>query len=92
MAQEQRVYLTPRPTPPPSPRKGLLGCNWGNPERESAMSKWAKCEQCGMDKEVPAFEGDGVFSLHICKPWANGPDDARSTRHYPNLEDAEGQG
>lgn len=31
------------------------------------MSMWVKCDICGGMKEVPAFEGDGVYSTHICK-------------------------
>ena len=31
------------------------------------MSMWIKCEICGELKEVPAFEGDGVYSTHVCK-------------------------
>lgn len=31
------------------------------------MSAWVKCDICGGMKEVPAFEGDGVYSTHVCK-------------------------
>lgn len=30
------------------------------------MSKWIRCPECGLDKEVPAFAGDGVYSVHFC--------------------------
>jgi hypothetical protein len=32
------------------------------------MSAWIKCPVCGELKEVPAFEGDGVYSEHFCEP------------------------
>lgn len=31
------------------------------------MSKWIKCPYCGEPKEVPAYEGDGVYSKHHCE-------------------------
>jgi len=30
------------------------------------MSAWVKCEFCGRDKEIPAYEGDGVYTEHYC--------------------------
>jgi hypothetical protein len=30
------------------------------------MSKWVSCEVCGQLKEIPAYDGDGVYSVHIC--------------------------
>lgn len=30
------------------------------------MSKVINCEECGQPKEVPAYEGDGVYSKHVC--------------------------
>lgn len=30
------------------------------------MSKWVRCDICGEQKEVPAFEGDGVYHDHFC--------------------------
>ena len=31
------------------------------------MSKWVTCEICGEQKEVPAYEGDGVYHDHECR-------------------------
>lgn len=31
------------------------------------MSEWVKCEVCGALKEIPAYEGDGVYSRHVCE-------------------------
>lgn len=31
------------------------------------MSAWIKCPKCGKPKEVPAYEGDGVYSEHTCE-------------------------
>lgn len=36
-------------------------------DRRTHMSAWVKCDICGGMKEVPAFEGDGVYSTHVCK-------------------------
>lgn len=30
------------------------------------MSEWVECEICGELKEIPAYEGDGVYSTHFC--------------------------
>jgi hypothetical protein len=30
------------------------------------MSKWIDCPDCGEPKEVPAYEGDGVYHPHFC--------------------------
>ena len=35
------------------------------------MSKWVSCEICGELKEVPAFEGDGVYHDHYCNTETN---------------------
>lgn len=35
-------------------------------DRRTHMSMWIKCNICGGMKEVPAFEGDGVYSTHVC--------------------------
>jgi len=32
------------------------------------MSKVIDCPDCGKPMEVPAFEGDGVYSVHVCEP------------------------
>ena len=32
----------------------------------TAMSKLTKCEYCGDIIEVPAYEGDGAYSTHVC--------------------------
>lgn len=32
------------------------------------MSTWERCKDCGEFKEVPAYEGDGVYSTHECEP------------------------
>lgn len=31
------------------------------------MSMYVACPHCGERMEVPAFEGDGVFSKHECR-------------------------
>lgn len=30
------------------------------------MSMWIPCQTCGEPMEIPAFEGDGVYSHHQC--------------------------
>lgn len=35
-------------------------------DRRTHMSMWIKCNICSGMKEVPAFEGDGVYSTHVC--------------------------
>lgn len=32
------------------------------------MSAVIRCPRCGRPMEVPAFEGDGVYSEHHCEP------------------------
>ena len=32
------------------------------------MSAVIRCPVCGQLKEVPAFEGDGVYHEHFCEP------------------------
>ena len=39
------------------------------------MSAWVQCEICGEQKEVPAFEGDGVYNDHYCQPEAEHVDE-----------------
>jgi hypothetical protein len=47
---------------PTSRKAKRLTTNW-----RKIMSTVVRCEKCGEYKEVPSFEGDGVYSTHVCK-------------------------
>lgn len=52
------------------------------------MSAWVRCEICGKQKEVPAFEGDGVYSEHTCSPEKhNAPYELDKWAHDLDMED-----
>lgn len=31
------------------------------------MSTWVCCSRCGDLMEVPSYEGDGAYHVHVCK-------------------------
>ena len=51
------------------------------------MSAVVRCEKCGEYKEVPAFEGDGVYSTHVCK--GNEQDDQPKSKSKYSSDDEE---
>jgi hypothetical protein len=38
-----------------------------NPTGGREMSKRIDCPKCGEPMDVPAYEGDGVFTVHTCQ-------------------------
>jgi len=51
------------------------------------MSSVVRCEKCGGYKEVPSFEGDGVYSTHYCKE--NEQDNQQTKKSKDSSDDEE---
>jgi len=54
---------------------------------EVIMSSIVRCEKCGGYKEVPSFEGDGVYSTHYCKE--NEQDNQQTKKSKDSSDDEE---
>lgn len=61
----------------------LIGCE----ESEDSMSMWITCDNCGQPKEVPAYEGDGVYSAHRCRGDSQATQNAAMTQRYERRSD-----
>lgn len=49
------------------------------------MSKIVECKECGQLMDVPAYEGDGVYTDHVCTDRA----DTRNVRRILKPQDSD---